>query len=519
MPPLSQNGLWCWVKDIVLSTLTLPSTTSTHPSRPRIFSRTDFKRHSLSALHRSSESKLGPPKLATDILPPELWLKVLRYTLRLTGAQAVNLKDPFLSDYLQEDYPNIHPGYFEDRRSCRRVCQIFNTLVTEIMMEYIVVHTQAELEWTVATLEADCLKTQHKRLGEWTTRIDFCINGSYDPEWMLRLLTLTPNLLIYTTNTGRAEHPEHSMNATILRALVDFHSKTLKRLDWAGLNDAPTYADLHTIAKNFTSLTTLHLRCLYTLPATNISQPMLVFPSLKSLSLGLIPLHLPPGLTEDQFPIRWDIFLMYLIARPLQLPKLERFDIDICPIPDFFTVHGHKIRTFRTTSWSTQDCLDPAFELLPNLQTFLYVYHTAPECYIPLYHPALQRIGVTPLIENYVEVPQQTYQHCIVKPLDNLLANVEDMDAKKLTDVRICDRGAFTGVFERDDYLFWHWRQRLRDRKNVQLQNKLGDLDVRYAKCEYHLSLTLRPVFPTDTRPSLMIQTAINHHQNNQVIN
>ncbi len=55
------------------------------------------------------------------------------------------------------------------------------------------------------------------------------------------------------------------------------------------------------------------------------------------------------------------------------------------------------------------------------------------------------------------------------------------MGAKKLKDVGICDHGAFTSVFENDERLFWHWHRRLRDRKKVQLHNKL------LAKCESFL--------------------------------
>lgn len=211
---------------------------------------------------------------------------------------------------------------------------------------------------------------------------------------------------------------------------------------------------------------------------------MLVFPSLRSLSLGLISLKKPPGLTDEDFPMCWDFFLNYLVAHPFQLSKLERFDIDICPTPDFFAVYGDKIRTFRTCSWSAQPCLDAAFELLPNLQTFHYISHADTQCHIPVSQPTLQRIAIIPRIDNYVEVPSLDFQCCVIKPLDALLANIEDMEAKKLTHVRICDRGAFTGIFESDDCLFWHWRQRLRDLKNVQLQNKHGDLNTRYAKCD-----------------------------------
>jgi hypothetical protein len=438
------------------------------------------------SFRRASKQKVQPPKPATEILPTELWTRILRYALRLTGAQAVDLKDPFQPEELQEDYPNIHPGYFEDRSTCRRVCRVFDSIATELMMEYIVVHTEAELKWTVKVLEADTLITdpEHKRLGDWTTRIDFRISTKYDPNWVLRLLILTPNLLIFTMNTGRfAEYPEHSMNETILQGLINFHSKNLKRLDWAGMNDAPTYADLYLLSKNLRGLTTLHLRHLYALPSRNVNQPMMVFPSLKSLSLGLIPLDPPRDVPEDRYPFRWEHFLMYLMGRPFQLSKLERFDIDLCPALDFFNTYGHKIRTFRTTSWSDQESMDDAFARLINLETFIFVHHTAPECRIPLEHSTLKRIAILPRIEDYVEVPVKKYQSCIVKPLDNLLANIEDMDAKKLTDIRICDRGAFTGIFEAEDCLFWHWRRRFREYKSITLQNKLGDLDARYAKC------------------------------------
>ncbi|KAJ3567281.1 hypothetical protein NP233_g6467 [Leucocoprinus birnbaumii] len=441
-----------------------------------------FKRLNFLSILRSKH-KPKPPRLSFEILPAELWFRILRYALRLTGAQAIDLNDPFDPEDVQEDYPNIHPGYFEDRRACRRVCRLFDSLVTEIMMEYIVLHTHAELEWTVKVLEAETFTDKYKRLGDWTTRIDFRISGQYDPDWMLRLFTLTPNLLIFTMDTGRnAEFPEHSMNPVIIKGLVDFHSQNIKRLDWAGMNDAPTYADLHFLTKNIRGLITLRMRHLYTLPSTQVSQPMLIFPSLKTLSLGLIPTTRRPDMDELRYPFFWDAFLMYLVGRPFQLSKLERFEVDICPFPEFFSMHGHKIRTFRTSSWSTQDCISGTFERLINLNTFHYIYHTAPDCHLPLYHPTLQRIAVIPRIEEYVEVPQHTYQSCIIKPLDNLMANVEDMNAKKLSEVRVCDRGAFTGIFESDDCLFWHWRRRLREYRNITLQNKSGDLDVRYAK-------------------------------------
>ncbi|EKM77313.1 hypothetical protein AGABI1DRAFT_77297 [Agaricus bisporus var. burnettii JB137-S8] len=487
MPPTFHDELWEWVKGIV-----------SEESRPAFTSLTRSPSHGTStggsrttkhppSFEEASKSlnqswQCSSPRPATEILPVELWRKVLRYALRLTGAQSINLNDPFESDYIQEEYPYLPPECFDDRDACRRVCLTFDALVTEIMVEYIVVFTEEDLVWIVKKLEDDILSAEYKRLGDWTTRIDFCISGSYDPDWMLRLLTLTPNLVIYTTNTGLGEYPEHPMNTCILRGLVDFHGKTLRRLDWTGLNDAPTYANLHAIAKGIPSLTTLHLRHLYGLPSPTTPQPMLVFPSLKALSLGLIPLTKPPNMTNEEYPPCWDFFLRYF-AHKFQLPRIQRLDIDICPLlPDFFTTYGRKIKTFRTSARPIPLCVDDALKALPNLQTFHYISSPGLEYQIPSDQTSLQRIAILSSIEHDISAPAIPFQSSIIKPLDIMLANIINMDTEKLTEVRICDRGGFAGIFESYNLLFWHWSRGLQQKKNIKLQNKYGDLDTRYAK-------------------------------------
>jgi hypothetical protein len=122
---------------------------------------------------------------------------------------------------------------------------------------------------------------------------------------------------------------------------------------------------------------------------------------------------------------------------------------------------------------------------LPNLQTFHYISSPGLEYQIPPDQTALQRIAILSNIEHDITAPAIHFQSSIIKPLDIILASIIDVDAKKLTEVRICDRGGFTGLFDSYNLLFWHWRRKLQQMKNIKLQNKNGDLDLRYAKCEH----------------------------------
>lgn len=198
--------LWRWSKNVALP-ITIPTKSSTgwvHSSLLKTSPKSYSQCRSSLSIRLALKPPPRPSKLSTAILPLELWLKKFRYALRLTGVRAVDLKIPSNPNTFRK---MIYLDYFEDRRACQRVCQTFNSIVTEITMEYIVLRTQAELESTVDILEANFFTVERKRLVEWTTRIDSCTNGSYDPDWVLRLLALTSNLLIYTTNTSRADIP------------------------------------------------------------------------------------------------------------------------------------------------------------------------------------------------------------------------------------------------------------------------------------------------------------------------
>ena len=50
-------------------------------------------------------------------LPGELWRKIIGFTIRLAGANAIELEDPFSTPYINEEYPEVDPGLFADRKT------------------------------------------------------------------------------------------------------------------------------------------------------------------------------------------------------------------------------------------------------------------------------------------------------------------------------------------------------------------------------------------------------------------
>jgi hypothetical protein len=63
-----------------------------------------------------------------------------------------------------------------------------------------------------------------------------------------------------------------------------------RRIEWSGPGEAPTYTDLLDISQGVSNLETLRLLCIYSYPTCNDGRlPLLIFPKLKTLSLGLIP--------------------------------------------------------------------------------------------------------------------------------------------------------------------------------------------------------------------------------------
>jgi len=390
-------------------------------------------------------------------LPSEIWRKVIGYTARLAGANTIELDEAFGPPHWNEEYPEIDLGLFYDRRSLSLVCSSWRDVVTEISAEYIVVYSAKQLKRLIKKLGTE-KNSNGKKLGDWTTRIHFKILGEYNPQTVVRLFRCTPNLLIYTNKNGPADQPVRCTPIEVLKGLIVYCGKTLRRVEWSGPGEPPRFQDLSYFCNNLPNLTTLRLMAIYSYPMPEHgAPPLLRLPTLKTLSLGIIP---EPIELQPEYAVTWDPLLRYLSLQPSQLPVLERFDCDLFPTltMSFFDMHGHKLRVFRTTTCFADAALPEAVAACPNLH-HLVISHGAEVVAFPQYHPKLEKICIIPSIEVDVGVPHKIFEHAVMTPLDSMLKAIEVMTAPRLSEVRLRNSGAFVDVINEATWLNYWWRR------------------------------------------------------------
>ncbi|KAJ3514285.1 hypothetical protein NLJ89_g2461 [Agrocybe chaxingu] len=391
-------------------------------------------------------------------LPFEIWRKIIAYVVRLAGADSVDLEDPFAPPSLNEEYPEVDPGVFTDRRSISLVCAAWRSVVAEISAEYLVIYSVSHLKSLVKQFQLEFYKRKlgKKRVGERTLRIDFKILQPYKPMLAVRLFRCCPNLLVYINKNGPLNQPARCTPMEVIRGLVAFCSKTLQRVEWAGPGEPPRYQDLVLLCNNLPNLRTLRLVSVYTFPFPDSihAPPLLVLPHVRTLSLGVIP---EPNELKPEYAVTWDPFLRYMSMHKSQLPSLERFECDIFPTltMSFFLMHGHKIKVFRSTTWSTETALPEAVAACPNLQS-LVILHGSEAMDFPVFHPTLKKICILPTIDVAVEVPQRVFKYAVMAPLDFLLKTIERIEAPHLVELRVRNSGAFSKILDQKAWLnFW----------------------------------------------------------------
>ena len=394
-------------------------------------------------------------------LPFEIWRRIIAFTIRLAGSTSIDLDDPFSPPYQNEEHPEVDPALFEDRKALRLVCSSWRSVVTEISAEYLIIYSAKELKALVKQFEAqNRSKTIGKRLGEWTTRIDCRILGHYSVSHITRLLRCTPNLLIYDIRNGPPDIPEKCTPIEVLKGLVANCSK-LQRLGWSGAGETPRYQDLVLVCNGLPNLVTLRLASIFSFPVRSEGvPPMLMFPKLKTLSLAVIPGPDPPD-TRPEYAMTWDPFMLYLSVQSRQLPDLQRLECDIFPMltMGFFHMHGHKIRSFRTTAWSADGILAEALPLFSNLESFVISQGSESLIEFPIYHPTIQKICIIPSIEADVEVPPRVFSVAVMTPLDTVLQSLEKMTAPRLNELRIRNIGSFSSIIDYNVWLRFWWRR------------------------------------------------------------
>lgn len=418
---------------------------------------------SLTTWHKPSNRIEPPPTVSFPIsilpnLPNEIWRRIISFTVRLTGAASIELDDPFAPPYQHEEHPEVDPGLFGDRKSLRRVCSSWRSVVTEISAEYLIIYSAKELKALVKQFEAQHNKKNiGKRLGEWTSRIDLRILGPYSVPHIVRLLQCTPNILIFDIRNGPPLIPEKCTPAEMLRALVN-HCGKLQRLGWSGAGETPKFQDLVQLCNGLPNLVTLRLASIFSFPPrADGTTPLLFFPKLKTLSLAVIPYPPEP---RPGFLTTWDPLMTMLSFQPRQLPALERLECDVFPMStmSFFHMHGHKIRLFRTTAWSADRILPEVLPLCSNLQSFV-ISQGSEAIDFPVFHPTLQKICIIPSVEADVDVPQRVFEYAVMSPLDSVLKSVEKMVAPSLIELRIRNIGAFSCILDYSTWLRFWWRR------------------------------------------------------------
>jgi len=308
-------------------------------------------------------------------LPNELWGKIIGFTVRLSGASSLEVDDAFSPPYLNEEYPEVEDGLFQDRLSLTSVCSRWQAAVEEISAEYLVIYSGnsgKELKGIIDKFEAQ-KALPGKHLGERTLRIDFKLLGGYKTSHVLRLLHCTPNLLTYNNRNGPANSPEHCTPPEVMKGLGAICSRSLRRLEWSGAGEGPRYQDLVHLCNTLPYLITLRLITIYSFPfQTEGVPPLFTLSNLKTLSLGVIP---EPTYPRPEYPVTWDPLVQYLCLHPSQLPCLRHFECDIFPFlsMNFFEIRGKKLRLFRTTAWSAEGFLPEALTLCPNLESLVIV--------------------------------------------------------------------------------------------------------------------------------------------------
>jgi hypothetical protein len=420
-------------------------------------------------------SRQNSPKPCQDqptspSLPNELWRKIIGFTVRLSGANSLELDDAFSPPYLNEEYPEVEDELFRDRQSLSKVSSSWRAAVSEISAEYLVIYSGKELKGLVKKFEAQ-KALPGKALGEWTLRIDFRILESYKTSYVLRLLQCTPNLLIYNNRNGPANSPEHCTPPEVMKGLALHCSRSLRRLEWSGAGEAPRYQDLVHLCNKLPHLVTLRLVALFSFPVrADGVPPLLPLARLKTLSLGIIP---EPTCPRPEYAVTWDPFVQYLCLHPSQLPCLEHFECDIFPLLSmvFFDMHGQKLRLFRTTAWSAEGALPQALSLCPNLQS-LVIAQGSETVDLPPFHPSLQRICILPTVDVAVSVPQRVFDYAVLAPLDHVLKSIENMAAPHLVELRIRNMGAYMHLVDYSTWLGLWWRRW--NIRGVQFRDKAG---------------------------------------------
>ncbi|OAX41620.1 hypothetical protein K503DRAFT_863698 [Rhizopogon vinicolor AM-OR11-026] len=394
-------------------------------------------------------------------LPVEVWRQILALLIRSPSVLLSDREDPFsevrdIDIFMNKDV--------KTQSALRLVCKDWHEVVTELAYEHLRLTSMEEVTAVANHLEESQGHPRNIALGTCILRIDLTLRDPTDQysKALVRILRCTPNLeILVTSNVYVAMHPNSHLISPqgqtpteIIDVLVKTCSRSLRRVEWTS-NEYPSWTDLMRVLRSATGIKSLTLANIYG-SLTEKPHQRLILPSLKTLVLGDSPSFSHASLGN----VPLNALLTMLAKSPEQLPSLERLEGFSPFSPDFLRTHGSKVRIVRTVAFTP--LLHEIIATCPNLHTFITIF---PHHILDLLsHPSLKRIGIFPISEDPVGVPQAIFSAYIMKPLEDLMCQIDESRLPKLAQVRIRNVGTLANIMEHPEFLQRWWKRwHLRD--------------------------------------------------------
>ncbi|KAH7887064.1 hypothetical protein F5I97DRAFT_1807520 [Phlebopus sp. FC_14] len=394
-------------------------------------------------------------------LPTELWRQIFSLIIRKPGVLLADRVDPF-SELRERDM--YWSQKLPTRSTLLLVCKEWHAIVIELVHEYLHLAYPRQVAVLASRLERSKTDDGQRALGSLTRRIDVRMHNPTPRDFrnISRVLRCTPNLEIYVnanlhmtfTSTIQALHPVTQTSSEIVEALMNTCARSLRRVEWS-CNESPSWDDLMDLLRGLRGLQSLTLANIHGSFPERPRTEHLILPSLKTFILGDSPSFSHASLGN----VPLNTLLKMLSESSDQLPCLQRLEGFSPFSPDFLRTHGHKIRIVQTVAYTP--LLPEIIAKCPNLETFITIF---PHQQLDLLsHTSLKHIGIFPISEDRGGVPPQLYNAYIMKPLDDLMNQIEDSYLPNLVQIRIKNIGTLAGVVGFPIFVqkWWaHWNAR-----------------------------------------------------------
>ncbi|PPQ72373.1 hypothetical protein CVT24_002073 [Panaeolus cyanescens] len=464
-----------------------------------------------------------PKPQAPHPLPDELWRSIIGFGVRCRHARSIDLPDPLAqTSYVSSDDDHWYDDFriFSDRKSFRLVSRYWRDIVDEISSEYQVIESNDDLITLIKLLEGPNAKGLKKKkmskriittlppkcIGSSIKRLDLSIQHSYDPQYVVRVLHHTPNLLIFLNKNGPPTAVRNRRTPTEILDALPTLCPNLLRLDWASPGEPPRLEDVVQVCNALPFLKTLRLTGIRSYPVPTPNHHLrFIMPNLRTLSLNYFPQPVGEDFVET-YALTWAPFFATITGSVEQLPLLSRFECDPLSIPlnsispspipgnpvlDFFKIHGHKLKHLKVAAWEPAHQLRPNRALLPELLPYcpnlrklvlternppsesLTLPWNAPGCLLQCRY--LEQICIMPFHSLVIDGPRHLMEAAIIKPLDELMREIEEsvtpprpvgstyygplLPSSRVREIRIHNAGPLEYVMEYPSWLRFWWRR------------------------------------------------------------